>query len=175
MSGVEVFEAKKGCAQGDVLCELILIEWGDTAVIISESVTIRYPGLVPWEREDSVYYFKPQDSTTNSQRQGNINHFSISGLRTPLLQLFADYRDAFEDTAKFKITDMSLPLGGLLDVDSTAWANPHQTHREGRNADLGLDNMADNNRQKRFKNFCTALGLYCVIEGDHYHVNYSGS
>lgn len=74
-----------------------------------------------------------------------------------------------------RVNDMSLPLGGLFDIDNN-WRTPHFTHRVGRHVDLGFSGLRNTG--------CTAYNLNRLkevvlevtrivpeIEGDHFHVS----
>ena len=70
---------------------------------------------------------------------------------------------------KVGINDMSLPRGGLFDLNGD-WITPHQTHREGKNADIRSTNM-DETEKAYFKAKGEELGLTMVHEDDppHWH------
>ncbi len=55
-----------------------------------------------------------------------------------LLEIAGYYRDA--TGSMLSVNDLSLPAGGLFDIHSN-WQKPHQTHREGLDADINRQNI----------------------------------
>jgi hypothetical protein len=78
---------------------------------------------------------------------------------------------------KLRINDMSLPWGGLFDIGNN-WSNVpgHNTHRIGRNADIGFNGIDGNGRcaglnlQKLRNAISQATGRWPHLHSDHYHI-----
>ena len=54
-----------------------------------------------------------------------------------------------------RVNDMSLPRGGLFDVDNN-WTGPHDGHRLGREADIGFNGVRNG--------VCTAINQTLLFE-----------
>ncbi|GEM_PF-6934346 len=65
----------------------------------------------------------PSGSCTIKDEKGNDKKIIITGNPT-----------------KIKLTAMSLPWGGLSDIDGT-WTNPHKSHNTGKEVDIGFGNL----------------------------------
>lgn len=87
------------------------------------------------------------------------NHWGTPTLVTKLTELGVKFYEKYN--TPIKVNDMSLPLGGLFDHKST-WAPPHETHRDGRHADLNRSSMTNAQRQF-FKMTAEALGFHVEI------------
>ncbi|MGH2397581.1 MAG: hypothetical protein ACRDFW_11470, partial [bacterium] len=104
----------------------------------SDTVTVRWPGLVAMDRVGTTYEFKNQDPNVSpTQRHGNVNNWIEPTFRTRVLDAFQRYFDAVPAEERFPnpapgggldtrlvITDVSLEWGGLFDVDGAGpWHN----------------------------------------------------
>jgi hypothetical protein len=127
-------------------------------------------------RTGAHYYFSAQNVANGGQRHGNKNNWVTPLFRDRLLALCEDYYLEYPTAPKkCRITDTSLPWGGLLDVNSAVpWQNEHQLHRRGNDADLSfIEIPAD--RHTRFVQLCQANGLKCGKEGNHFHARLAGT
>ncbi len=72
------------------------------------------------------------------------------------------------------VNDISLQGGGIFDLNED-WLPPHQTHREGRNADLNYEEQSESERTY-FKSTAESLGFNVQKHRDsktgryHWHI-----
>lgn len=178
--------------------EVTAFRAGDTlSGVATDSVVIRWrPDLVPHELvamdriglpPDTTYQFSNQDPALSpGQRHGNRNHWIEPGFRDRVLQLFRMYVDSVSDAeefpipnpdgtldTRFVITDVSLAWGGLLDIATTPWRNPHSLHRKGEDMDVRIRTM-DPDGRTAFEDFCAKaeIRIRCREEDDppHWHL-----
>lgn len=72
------------------------------------------------------------------------NHYGTTAMNTKLHSLADKFFAKFN--VPIAVNDMSLVWGGLFDIDG-AWGGPHQTHREGRHADVRSQTMDDTQKE----------------------------
>ncbi|MDE3058448.1 MAG: penicillin-insensitive murein endopeptidase [Bacteroidota bacterium] len=102
------------------------------------------------------------------------NHYGIPDLISAVQNIASSY-SSLHLGIKLRINDMSLPWGGLFDINND-WSTPHAEHRVGINADIGFNGIGENDG-------CTPLNKHDLlgqiskytngtpyIEGDHYHI-----
>jgi hypothetical protein len=98
----------------------------------------------------------------------NTNHWGTQTLIDSIIDLATAYNNRFANGPNLGFNDMSLPLGGLFDINGN-WTTPHRTHREGHNVDLRINNL--NTVRRRWlrreigNNFDGLLD-----EGNHWHL-----
>jgi hypothetical protein len=158
----------------------------------NDTVTVRWPGLVAMDRVGTTYEFKSQDPAVSpGQRHGNTNNWIDSSFRSRVVDAFQRFFDDVPEGSRFSlpapgggfdtrfvITDVSLEWGGLLDVGSTPWHNPHKAHRKGVDMDVRSTTM-DSVRQRRFRDLCRDASVSCTSEPNpqepdnppHFHLN----
>ncbi|MCC8932270.1 hypothetical protein [Rhizobium sp. 'Codium 1'] len=99
------------------------------------------------------------------------NHYGTSQMNTQLHSLADKFFAKF--SMPIAVNDMSLVWGGLFDIDGT-WGGPHQTHREGRHADVRSQTMDD--IQKEFfrveaeKLFSGVMLEFAGQTNEHWHL-----
>jgi murein endopeptidase len=67
------------------------------------------------------------------------NHWGTNRLGQAI-QAIANAYDSLHRRVRLRINDMSLPHGGLFDVNGN-WLTDHREHREGINADIGYNGL----------------------------------
>jgi hypothetical protein len=146
-------------------------------------VRVEVPGLVEL-REDPAKYVRvgtpnshagTNDPCTPQAQAQTSRHFeSFYGL--PKL------KEAVEQIAAtmwqqtgilLRVNDMSLPLGGLFDIDNN-WTTDHKTHRVGRHVDIGFRGVrnavcAEYDRRLLQREIFRATTRDAVIESNHFH------
>lgn len=148
----------------------------------ASKVTVEVPGLVGLPESPGQYVLvgapgnhggtndpcRPFPPTSEHTR----NHHGRTGL---VRSVRAIARSLVETTGILpRINDMSLPQGGLFDVNNT-WGSPHRTHRTGRDVDIGFTGVQDG-RCVTFEaedlrdTIEEATGKVPLGEGDHFHV-----
>ena len=144
-----------------------------------DTVFVRWPGLVAMNRAGTNHEFKNQDpGASPGQRHGNVNHWIEPAFHIRVLSAFQGYVDVQPEPrfplenpdhgfdTRFVITDVSLEWGGLFDVASSPWRNPHQRHRTGRDMDVRSTTM-DSTRHQTFIGVCRSARVLCTPEGFH--------
>ena len=111
-----------------------------------DSVEVRVPDLIPLTEGPSIVFVGTDDFHSVSAR-----HFGTAGMVSAIrtladtLQRIADFLATLPTDQRppgrfprtLGVNDMSLPWGGLFDLDGT-WHYPHMAHRTGRSADLDV-------------------------------------
>lgn len=165
---------------GRELIEVTVLADGDSVTVV-DTVAVRWPNLQAVPRSGTDYVFTEQNPANPAQRHGNNNHFLTPGTSAAFVSLFAAVRTANPAQAPFNVTDASLEWGGLLDIDSIAWRQPHRLHRGGIHADVGFSSFAEEPLARAsFADECGRRAqLRCEGEpadsANHFHVTYSGS
>jgi hypothetical protein len=94
------------------------------------------------------------------------NHNGTPTFNASLGTLADSYVLAFPGQ-RLAYNDMSLPLGGLFDINAT-WAPPHVSHRFGVDCDLRL---VPPQQRRRVRQLIAAAGIGTIIvEGNHWHI-----
>jgi hypothetical protein len=143
---------------------------------VTDTVTVRWPGLVAMERLGTTYEFLDQNPDSATQRHGNTNHWVEPTFRARALDAFQRYFAAVPEPrfplpnpgggtdTRVVITEASLEWGGLLDVASDGpWHYPHKGHRKGRDMDVRSRTL-DTEGTRRFLKYCRDAGLDCTPE-----------
>lgn len=91
------------------------------------------------------------------------NHYGAQKL-VETLKIIADgYRAVFPNSAPIQINDMSLPWGGIFDIDRDWKRSPASTywlHEQGYGADISKTNIPLENRQKLLEIMCKNSAVY---------------
>ena len=90
------------------------------------ALTVRVPGLI--ELSGESYYV-----LTGATALHPHNHFGTQNTINSIKSVARTYYDS--TTHRLKINDISLPYGGLYDINGD-WRRPHDTHRLGTNVDV---------------------------------------
>ncbi len=116
------------------------------------------------------------------------NHYAAKIVRDSLPLMASTWVDSFKQTMLF-INDISLPYGGLFDVD-TNWRPEHKEHREGLDVDLRTEIPSVRSGVKvrnaqgkwigndKFEKLCKESGVKKPdghkkgTSREHYHLNY---
>jgi hypothetical protein len=130
---------------------------GDSTV----AVRVGVGGLVELAEGDGVVLVGATASHADS-------HWGTSGMVGALQslgnQFFEEYGEPIE------VNDMSLPLGGLFDIDAN-WRPPHDEHQVGTSTDLRTNDRSE--AELRFIRLSwTRLGGSVHNEASHYHLRY---
>jgi hypothetical protein len=81
------------------------------------------------------------------------NHYGIKQMNTALKELGSNWKTTCSTAADLSYKDMSLPWGGLFDINSD-WKSPHRTHRKGINLDIDKRQVKKANRKKLIEMMC---------------------
>jgi hypothetical protein len=129
------------------------------------------------------------------QEDDDHNHWGVQAAVDSLQQIAIAWRQQFPQELILQINDVSLPYGGLFDVNGN-WHRPHGTHRTGRDTDIrtelpgsrtGVPVRTPRNaanwqntvliRNGDFEQICDARGFFADIhlgntEQEHYHLDF---
>lgn len=149
---------------------------GETATRES-TVTIRLGPLTAVPRAGIHYVFEGSANshfdTENYLAPGVIEH--MEGLWGRYRELHEVDPVGYPMTGRhFTVTGASVIWGGLFDINQD-WANPHNTHRLGR--DIDIDNAAAEAAPAGLQELCSreayvfeGIPTTCTAEGNHFHV-----
>jgi len=100
-------------------------------------VNVRYGGLVELPSDEGLYVRCGLTASCTGRDNVEPEHPAAFYGRPELIEKVRRLAEAFRERwgAILTITDMSLPWGGLFDVDET-WTPPHTRHRNGRSVDI---------------------------------------
>lgn len=101
--------------------------------------------------------------------QPNTNHWGLQGLIDAIESLAEAYNDEYEPGPLLAFNDMSLPNGGLFDINGD-WTRPHRTHREGVNVDLRINNLDVQTRTWLRPQIRLIFGRNPLDEVHHWHL-----
>ena len=133
-----------------------------------KNLDVMVPFLVPLGGGDVYNLVGETDKHSN-------NHNIAIGLRVAMIDIANEYHLAFPDAELLNINDISLPRGGLFDIQGH-WGSPHISHREGRDVDVKSTAIPVDNRET-FVTICRTRGVNPVLENagisnEHYHLNF---
>ena len=103
------------------------------------------------------------------------NHFGTKKLINTIIEIANEYKSYFPNSKSLYINDISLPWGGLFDINSD-WKSPHVLHRCGNQVDIRKIMIPEENRRKFIEIVCKKTG-FLLSEGDepieapHYHIS----
>ncbi len=117
----------------------------EDTLLALDTLKVRVPDLelLP----ESEYYTKVGGTAKHHgppDYQEDHNHYGITKILTSIQNIAADY-DSLHSGVKLLINDISLPYGGLFDINGD-WQPPHKEHRMGKSADID-DTGIDQNGQ----------------------------
>jgi len=99
---------------------------------------IQIPGLVELPSNPEIYVRCADTATCGGVDNGDANHpkpfFGTPPMVAAVKELAEEFHSLYAGR-KLRLTDMSLPAGGLFDYEET-WAPPHTWHREGVDIDI---------------------------------------
>lgn len=106
-------------------------------------------------------------------------HYGSQKLLDVLMNAANEYATAFPNSERLRIMDMSLPWGGMFDLDYD-WKEPHYGHTLGSDADISRAAVPSENRQKLLEIMCgltPGIFLERNIAGEplHYHMRVYGN
>ena len=81
------------------------------------------------------------------------NHYGIKEMNTALKELGSNWKTTCSTADDLSYNDMSLPWGGLFDINSD-WKSPHRTHLRGINIDINKQQVKKANRKKLIEMMC---------------------
>jgi hypothetical protein len=99
------------------------------------------------------------------------NNYALPSLQAACSSALDDYTARYPGST-LTYNDMSLPWGGLFDIDAT-WAPPHGGHRWGENADFEHD-FVPVSRRRVLRQIIRNAGFSIFDEGDHWHLTVLG-
>jgi hypothetical protein len=124
-------------------------------------VTVQVPELINLaDIQTNFFRLTGQTGTHPDNHWGTPN--TVANIQLVALDLF----DVFEAT--LGINDMSLPLGGLFDINGT-WKPPHSSHRKGTSVDIDRTGCVDPNLDGGCRQILTVPRVFisdrCLFHG----------
>ncbi|MFH2204870.1 MAG: hypothetical protein ABIJ96_17290 [Elusimicrobiota bacterium] len=104
-------------------------------------------------------------------------HYLMPEVETNLRGIASSYAASFPDAKPLQIHDISLPLGGVLDV-YYSFKHPHTTHWWGYEADIPRDEIPEDHRA-RLEQIMEEAGARVLVEqvpytqSTHYHLDFT--
>lgn len=146
-------------------------------------VRVEVPGLVELPEDPAKYvrvgtpnnHAGTNDPCTPQAQAPTSRHFEsfygLPKLKEAVEQIAATILQ--QTGILLRVNDMSLPLGGLFDIDNN-WRTDHKTHRVGRHADIGFSGIRNGvctsfNRDRLEAAIRRKTGNAPVIHGNHFH------
>jgi len=114
---------------------------------------------------------RPEHENTNT-----ANHWMMSEPAYGLWYSAVAFLAAYPSQVKLAVNDMSLPMGGLFDIDAT-WEPSHHEHNRGRAADVRAITGAyaiPSNQAEEFADLCRTYGAtspYTQVEWTRNHIH----
>jgi len=99
------------------------------------------------------------------------NHYATGAVLSAIPLIASDYRATFPKDSDLLVNDISLLYGGLFDIGG-GWAAPHITHRFGSQVDLQKSTIPAEH-QAKFEELAKKHGARILIEGTHYHLDFT--
>ncbi|PIR18605.1 MAG: hypothetical protein COV48_06600 [Elusimicrobia bacterium CG11_big_fil_rev_8_21_14_0_20_64_6] len=101
------------------------------------------------------------------------NHYSDSAALKAIPIIASDYKAEFPKDPDLLVNDISLGFGGLFDINGD-WQSPHITHRFGSQADVQKSTIPEAH-QAKFEEIAKKHGARILIEGTHYHLDFTST
>ncbi|HOJ86279.1 MAG TPA: hypothetical protein PK103_06165 [Elusimicrobiales bacterium] len=98
------------------------------------------------------------------------NHFGTKKLVDTIVEIANEYKSYFPDSQPLYINDMSLPWGGLFDINND-WKSPHKLHRCGNQVDIRKVMIPQENRRKFIEIVCKKTKFLLNENPPHYHIS----
>ena len=135
----------------------------------TEVVDVKVPGLVPLPPGGAAKGY----SLVGGNQWHPDNHNVTPEFEASLQQIGLEWRKVCPNSSALLYNDMSLPWGGIFDVNQD-WKAPHKGHMFGNNADISKKFVRKGNRTELIKIMCS----YAIVqsEGDakgevpHFHL-----
>lgn len=100
-----------------------------------------------------------------------VNHYATGAAISAIPLIAREYHAEFPKDGDLLVNDISLRYGGLFDIGGD-WAAPHITHRFGSQADVQKSTIPADH-QTKFEEIAKKHGARILIEGTHYHLDFT--
>lgn len=130
---------------------------GGCRVVRNDSLHVRLLGLTPLPPADQWYF--PTHHPSEIGYAHNENHYGTQGLIDVIRNIAKEYMEAFPSDDVLDIYDMSLPYGGIIDINQD-WKRPFYGHATGIDADISKWRVPRKNRQKLLEIMCKHADIY---------------
>lgn len=128
---------------------------GACAGTLTETVHARMLGLTELPPEDHLFF---PDHQTGFGHDHMVNHYGSQRLINAITSIATEYTAAYPKEL-LRIYDMSLPYGGIIDVNYD-WKIPLYGHTTGIDADISKWRVPLENRQKLLEIMCRYADTY---------------
>lgn len=121
----------------------------------TDTTNVEYPGLIELPASDNYFGgHNPPQSTAHTS-----NNFGTQKLISGIQTIANEYHAAFPNADVLYIYDMSLPYGGIIDVNRN-WKRPFFGHETGIDADISKTEVPQENRAKLLEIMCKNADTY---------------
>lgn len=128
---------------------------GACAGTLTDVVRARMLGLTELPPEDHLFF---PDHQTGFGHDHIVNHYGSQRLINAITAIATEYTAAYPEEL-LRVYDMSLPYGGLIDVNYD-WKPPFYGHTTGIDADISKWRVPSENRQKLLEIMCRYADTY---------------
>lgn len=148
---MEVFEPYGGCEKSQV-----------------DYLNVMVSGLAKMAPGQNYILYNSEEAAEHHPE----SHYGTQSLIDVLVGISDEYKSAIPDASPIEINDMSLPWGGLFDLDMTWVTSPanHEMHRCGNQADIRKIKIPDENRRKFIEIACKKTKFLLSEEPPYYHI-----
>lgn len=121
----------------------------------TDTTNVEYPGLIELPASDNYFGgHNPPQSTAHTS-----NNFGTQKLISAIQTIANEYHAAFPNADVLYVYDMSLPYGGIIDVNRN-WKRPFFGHEYGIDADISKMEVPQENRAKLLEIMCKNADTY---------------
>lgn len=121
----------------------------------TDTTNVEYPGLIELPASDNYFGgHNPPQSTAHTS-----NNFGTQKLISAIQTIANEYHAAFPNADVLYVYDMSLPYGGIIDVNRN-WKRPFFGHEYGIDADISKTEVPQENRAKLLEIMCKNADTY---------------
>ena len=122
----------------------------------TDTTNVEYPGLIEMPGGDNYFsgHNPPQSGAAHPS-----NDFGTQKLISTIQTIANEYHAAFPNADVLYIYDMSLPYGGIIDINNN-WKRPFVGHEAGIDADISKTEVPQENRAKLLEIMCKNADTY---------------
>lgn len=130
---------------------------GECGGVLNDALRGRVLGLIELPPNDYLFYPDHQNSELGLVHL--VNHYGTQQLVNALTNIATEYQAVFPKAGPFRVYDMSLAYGGILDINDD-WKQPFYGHTAGLDADINKSSILEENRKKLLEIMCRQGDVY---------------
>lgn len=123
----------------------------------SDILSVEFWGLIELPKKNQ-WFLADKGAPGSADKHPNA-HYGTQFIVNALISIAKEYRAAFPDAESIKIDAMSLPNGGIIDVNGD-WKRPFYGHASGIDADISKWRVPAGNRRKLLEIMCKHADTY---------------